>query len=272
MSLLRQAALIVGLGASLALAGCTEENPAVPFDGAPADGFTARDGAVDAPRTGDGAPAVDAAGDGIVDGRVDDAAATDATPGDGPPADGSLDAAMADAPGVDGPVADGPVADGPVADGPVADGPVVDGPSPDSWLPDYTVPDYTVPDYAAPDFTMPDFTVPDGPLGDALAPACDELSAEYADVLKKAKHCTTLRGCSETVDDELECPCSTFVDPSNRMALVQLAALRATWEAWECDKLFPCQVDDCVEPSAGTCRREGGTGPGICQDLFIQPI
>jgi hypothetical protein len=96
------------------------------------------------------------------------------------------------------------------------------------------------------------------------------MQTTYASVLATAKTCNpvvTVQQCTAKVDDELACPCSTFINPSNTAAAAELAKLQISWKAKSCQLGIVCPAALCPQPSGAACVGAGGGTKGSCHDI-----
>ncbi len=94
---------------------------------------------------------------------------------------------------------------------------------------------------------------------------CAELDAKYAAYLTQAKGCNAMINaiqCTELIDTELSCPCSTYVNPTNTTPLQELKSLKAEWTAKGCDLGVACPEIACPVPQGSGCQVNGAGGDG----------
>jgi hypothetical protein len=99
--------------------------------------------------------------------------------------------------------------------------------------------------------------------------SCDDLREAYIETIAEAKACNPLidfNECNELVPDQLDCPCSTYINPGNQAALDTLADLRARFEANACSS-GACPAVEC-EPAASAACVGDSESNGVCQDQF----
>lgn len=102
-----------------------------------------------------------------------------------------------------------------------------------------------------------------GGSGGTMGMSCSELAKAYAVALAEAKLCNSLINslqCTQMVDDVLDCPCSTFVNPANTEAMQKLGSLKAEWGAKQCMEGRACPAIACVAPQGGGCQPNGAGG------------
>lgn len=100
---------------------------------------------------------------------------------------------------------------------------------------------------------------------------CDMLESAYAAALAEAKTCNPVLSslqCTQVVDTELPCPCTTYVNPANAAAVAKLASLRAEFDQKQCMEGIACPAIACIPPQSGGCEpNDPGTGGGHCVDF-----
>jgi hypothetical protein len=70
--------------------------------------------------------------------------------------------------------------------------------------------------------------------------------------------------CSIKVDDQLFCPCPTFVNPGNS-AYQKLLQLKKQWQAQGCNlQGIACPAVMCAQPKSASCL--GSATTGVCTD------
>src|SRR5690606_19360236 len=72
---------------------------------------------------------------------------------------------------------------------------------------------------------------------------CVELADEYRTALERAKACNPsidVEQCTEKVDDQLPCPCPTFINPNNTQAVAALEEAKEAWVAQGCGDDVAC--------------------------------
>lgn len=107
-----------------------------------------------------------------------------------------------------------------------------------------------------------------GGTGGTGSKTCAQLEADYAKALAKAKSCSGILPvvqCAESVQDELACPCPTFVEATNTAAIAELKALEKQWKDDGCNVIV-CPAIACVSPGSAAC-----SSAGVCQDLKSSP-
>lgn len=95
---------------------------------------------------------------------------------------------------------------------------------------------------------------------------CDNLIQAYAAQLNAARVCAPeidQPQCTETVDDELQCPCPTFINPANTSAVSALVFFRESWDAEGCGEQIACPAVECPMVQGGGCLQDGR-----CSDFF----
>ncbi len=101
--------------------------------------------------------------------------------------------------------------------------------------------------------------------------ACDDLQAQYADALARAKACNPaldVETCTAVVDDQLACPCETSINPGNAEAAAELADLAAQWQALGCFQDIACPAIACPGVVGGRCGTSGPGNDGSCEDQY----
>lgn len=98
-------------------------------------------------------------------------------------------------------------------------------------------------------------------------PICADLESQYAAKLPGAKACNFSAdggfGCDVLIDNQLACPCPTYVSSKFVEVIDSLYALQKQWKAAGCTAV--CPDIDCKAP--GGCWTTT-TGPdGVCKDL-----
>jgi hypothetical protein len=104
-----------------------------------------------------------------------------------------------------------------------------------------------------------------GGTGTGGIPGCAELDAKYAAYLTQDKGCNAMINaiqCTELIDTELSCPCSTYVNPTNTTPLQELKSLKAEWTAKGCDLGVACPEIACPVPQGSGCQVNGAGGDG----------
>jgi len=99
--------------------------------------------------------------------------------------------------------------------------------------------------------------------------SCQQLASDYLTALAAAKACNPILAvlqCTKVVEDELPCPCSTYVNPGNTEALAKLDALKAQWAAQNCQFGVICPAVLCKEPTGAVCQGSA-QGSGSCKDV-----
>jgi hypothetical protein len=89
---------------------------------------------------------------------------------------------------------------------------------------------------------------------------CSQLASEYATALEAAKACNPVLSvlqCTKQVNDELPCPCATFVNPANAKAAAELDDLQSAWNAQSCGTGVICPAVLCPAPTSGVCQANG---------------
>lgn len=98
---------------------------------------------------------------------------------------------------------------------------------------------------------------------------CTKLNQDYVAAVKAAKTCNPLSmspviQCSAQVEDQLFCPCTTFVNPGSA-AFQKLVDLKKQWLAQSCDQQeIACPAIACMAPGSASCL--GNTAAGTCVD------
>jgi hypothetical protein len=98
--------------------------------------------------------------------------------------------------------------------------------------------------------------------------SCEELSANYAELLEKAKACDANLDddqCREQVPSDLGCGCPTSVNPKNDEAMAELQ--RILLEASKSCPVVICPAIACVQ-TQGFCT-SSGRGNGTCDDGLL---
>jgi len=92
-------------------------------------------------------------------------------------------------------------------------------------------------------------------------PVCETLDSAYVEALSLAKDCNpalSVEQCVELVDDELACPCPTFVNPFNEEALQLLAELADQWASLDCGDEVVCPGEVCTDVQGSGCNPDTG--------------
>ena len=95
--------------------------------------------------------------------------------------------------------------------------------------------------------------------------SCTQLEQQYSAYLAQAKGCNSLINslqCTQLVDTELACPCSTYVNPANTDALKRLAELKTEFGQKMCMEGVACPAIACIEPQGSACQPNGAGGDG----------
>ena len=104
--------------------------------------------------------------------------------------------------------------------------------------------------------------------GDALVADCKTMEKTYAAALATARVCypalPTIQ-CTLVVDDELSCPCTTYVDKAHALEITLMADLKVQWAKLGCSKGVICPTVACKIPSGADCVASSGTS-GTCVD------
>ncbi|MFH1131764.1 MAG: hypothetical protein V1754_10535 [Pseudomonadota bacterium] len=98
--------------------------------------------------------------------------------------------------------------------------------------------------------------------GDMAESTCEQIEVAYLKELPLAKKCTPGAGipqCSDKVENELSCPCPTFVN--NATVLNQL---KAQWDGKGCISDKACPPIPCPDPTSAGCD----TITLSCTDIF----
>ena len=98
---------------------------------------------------------------------------------------------------------------------------------------------------------------------------CNQIAAEYLKTLAAAKACNAILGvvqCTSLVEDQLPCPCQTFVNPANTAEVKALQQLKAQWTAQKCSTGIICPAIACIPPASATCQASSGSTTGNCKD------
>jgi hypothetical protein len=102
---------------------------------------------------------------------------------------------------------------------------------------------------------------------------CPQLQEQYGQQLELGRVChpemSTLQ-CTLLIDDQLGCPCPTFVNPKNAAAVAELEQLHAAWTAQGCDETVDCPGMPCPMPKGAFCEPQPDSSkvPGLCKDSF----
>ena len=97
---------------------------------------------------------------------------------------------------------------------------------------------------------------------------CSELNTEYTEAVVKAKACNPLINklqCTQKVDNNLGCPCPTYIEPGNPAALAALNLARHRWEQQGCTQ-WDCGMSCGKPPTGGACL--GRSQNGVCTDQY----
>ena len=96
---------------------------------------------------------------------------------------------------------------------------------------------------------------------------CQDLEMSYGEALRDAKRCEPNGGntCTELMQNELTCPCNTFVNGANDEALAELEDLQSQWLQAGCHNDILCPDIACAEPMSAECD-SSGQGSGTCRD------
>jgi hypothetical protein len=70
--------------------------------------------------------------------------------------------------------------------------------------------------------------------------------------------------CDKLVPNQLACPCPTFVNHNNQVALQGLDNLQFQWTKQGCGKDIMCPAIACVVPSSAACVAGSPGSPGKC--------
>lgn len=92
--------------------------------------------------------------------------------------------------------------------------------------------------------------------GECPCPTCDTLHQQYLEAIDDAQVCDpgiNLAQCTLQLDDQLACPCPTFVNPSNAAAIRQAQSLQAQWDALGCSAQVNCPAVECIAPMSASC-------------------
>jgi hypothetical protein len=108
--------------------------------------------------------------------------------------------------------------------------------------------------------------------GGTSGTSCAELEGMYAAALAEAKSCNSLINslqCTQQVNDELACPCTTYVNPANADAMAMLAKAQEEWKLQGCGDNIGCPAIACPVPQGGGCVPNGAGGDADgCQDFW----
>lgn len=99
---------------------------------------------------------------------------------------------------------------------------------------------------------------------------CAELAQQYKASLDEAKSCEssiTSKQCLELVDTELACPCDTYVNAANALAVQALKDLKTAWGKASCATGQICGVCKAVD---GADCQPGATGAHGCYDFGLE--
>jgi hypothetical protein len=94
---------------------------------------------------------------------------------------------------------------------------------------------------------------------------CDALPVQYAQALATAHSCNPAIDspqCTLVVDDKLDCPCSTYVNPDNVEAVAQLGTLQSEWQVAHC-------TTGCPPISCPVLQGAGCAADGQCTDYGL---
>ncbi|MBI3206761.1 MAG: hypothetical protein HYZ29_34820, partial [Myxococcales bacterium] len=108
-----------------------------------------------------------------------------------------------------------------------------------------------------------------GGTGGTGSVTCSDLEKSYQTALAAAKTCNpflSVEQCTKSTDDELPCPCPTFVNPTNSSDLTKLSDLKTAWVKNKCNVGVACPAVMCPQPSGATCSQSGGSKAGACTD------
>lgn len=101
--------------------------------------------------------------------------------------------------------------------------------------------------------------------GDA-AGICQQLEADYASLLGRARECnpwTEMNECTKKIPGNLGCPCDTYVNTGKLTELQQLYALTQQWATAGCS---PCKTGVCRPVVGGDCEELPSGTSGQCVD------
>ncbi len=107
-----------------------------------------------------------------------------------------------------------------------------------------------------------------GGTGGGPGLTCKQLASNYAATLAKAKSCNPIISvlqCTTQVDDELACPCPTFINPGNAAEVTELAKLKVAWKTQNCSAGVVCPLVLCAQPPGANCVGASGNS-GSCVD------
>jgi hypothetical protein len=107
-----------------------------------------------------------------------------------------------------------------------------------------------------------------GRAGSGGASSCNELAAEYAELLEEAQVCNPdidRPQCTVEVQSSLLCGCPTWANEDNTEAIEAMRQL----EKQASDCIVPCPAILCVAPGTGLCSTSGGSG-GRCVNSGLE--
>ncbi|HVV50822.1 MAG TPA: hypothetical protein VHO06_14245, partial [Polyangia bacterium] len=96
---------------------------------------------------------------------------------------------------------------------------------------------------------------------------CDQIQADYAVALDKARDCSpnASNQCQKMASSELGCTgCPTFVNDTSG-----LSALEAEWTQGQCGQGQVCPNIACIAPKSATCKAGDGGGSAKCVDATL---
>ena len=106
--------------------------------------------------------------------------------------------------------------------------------------------------------------------GGATPRSCDELSADYAQQIERARLCTpelSSEQCTTKVSSGIECGCATFVNSRNVETIEALRAAAIAWNAQGCGEEALC--GSCpTDPPSAVCATTppNSSAAGLCTD------
>ncbi|MBW2457294.1 MAG: hypothetical protein JRI68_22490 [Deltaproteobacteria bacterium] len=90
---------------------------------------------------------------------------------------------------------------------------------------------------------------------------CENIDTAYVAEITDAKACNpalSVPQCVAVMDDELACPCPTFVNPNNEVALQVLDDLAADWASLDCGDEVICPMALCPDIQGSGCSPDTG--------------
>ena len=102
---------------------------------------------------------------------------------------------------------------------------------------------------------------------------CAQLEVQYKQTLADAKVCDPtikMLQCTSKVNDELSCPCPTFMNPANATAATTLQKLQTQWTKQGCNVGVICPAVLCPAVQSAQCVGPGTNGH--CVDNGFGPV